>query len=253
MSTVGIIGEGVVGTALKRHLSSTSSVQLRVFDKYKESHETLENVILNSRILFLCLPTPALEIEDKYDISEISWVLERLEKDHFQGPVILQSTVLPGTTQSLQRVYHSLFLLHLPEFLSCRTADHDIGAKPTPIYLGASATCPVAIRNEVYAFLQSTFPSRDIWTMRCTETESTKFFCNAFYAAKLSMFQEFYKICSDHSQDCSFEIVRQAMLQQKWIHPSHTYVPGTESNFTIGGTCLPKDFRVFLAKYGNPF
>jgi UDP-glucose 6-dehydrogenase len=74
--------------------------------------------------------------------------------------------------------------------------------------------------------------------MGAKETEATKLFCNAFYAAKLQLFTELYALCQQ--QHISFDLVRHMMLQQGWIHPMHTQVPGA-NGIGVGGACLPKD------------
>jgi hypothetical protein len=39
------------------------------------------------------------------------------------------------------------------------------------------------------------------------------------------------------------------MIQQQWIHPSHTFVPGQEKNVETEGVCLPKEFEIFISQY----
>jgi UDP-glucose 6-dehydrogenase len=249
-STIGIIGVGVLGKSLQEYFSTlpiTSSVL--TYDKFKqeECSSSIQEIVEKAEIIFLCLPTIVDKKKGTYDLTSIEEVLLSLQKlKYTKGSVILRSTVLPGTTDDFQRKYSTLFLYHMPEFLSSKTALKDIQTLSTnPIYIGMSESAPISVFNQVYHFLQQHFPGRVIWSMRAKETECIKFFCNVFYALKLKTFQKFYKICQ--TENINFDLVRQGMLQQQWIHPSHTFVPGQENNVETGGACLPKELEIFLA------
>jgi len=231
----------------------------------------MREIVESAQIIFLCLPTPSSSsssysglvtdaathaatndpisaMESAYALDEINEILRFLEKSSFLGAIVIKSTLIPGTTENLQKKYSKLFLLHMPEFVSSRTIDYDFAHKRTPLYLGSSSHVPASLQNDTLSFLQTLFPRRTIWSMRSTETECVKLFCNVFYASKLRLFQRFYAICQ-REENCSYDLVRQAMIQQEWIHPNHTVVPGTEGNLDIGGACLPKDLEAFARAY----
>ena len=251
-STIGIIGIGVVGTSLKQYFSAlpiTSSVL--AYDKYKllENNSSLEEIVVKAEVIFICLPTLVDKKRGEYDLTPLQQTLQRLEDLKFtSGPVLLRSTILPGTTDELQKQFPSLFLYHMPEFLSSKTALKDMNSvSTTPMYIGMSETSPISVFNQTYGFLTQHFPGRAIWGMKAKETEAIKFFCNTFYALKLKIFQKFYKICQ--KQNINFDLVRQGMIQQQWIHPSHTFVPGQEKNVETEGVCLPNEFEIFISQY----
>jgi UDP-glucose 6-dehydrogenase len=41
------------------------------------------------------------------------------------------------------------------------------------------------------------------------------------------------------------------MLQNGWIHPMHTQVPGSDGSFGFGGKCLPKDLEALVQWTSN--
>jgi len=250
-TSIAIIGIGVLGKSLKQYFSGldTKSTILS-YDKYKpeETTSSIEEIVVKAEVIFICLPTLVNKEKGGYDLASIVETLSILDHLKFTGPVILRSTFVPGTTDDLQKHYTTLFLYHMPEFLSSKTASKDLQSLSTkPIYIGMSVTSPISVFNQVYSFLVQHFPGRVIWGMKAKETESIKFFCNTFYAMKLKLFQKFYKICKKES--INFDLVRQGMIQQQWIHPSHTFVPGQENNTEIEGDCLPKDLEVFLSYF----
>ena len=56
---IGIIGQGYVGTAIK--LGFEKDFNVNTFDKYfdkKSTHNSIQELVDSSDIIFLCLPTP---------------------------------------------------------------------------------------------------------------------------------------------------------------------------------------------------
>ena len=55
---------------------------------------------------------------------------------------------------------------------------------------------------------------------------------------------ELYDFCK--KIDIDFEKVKELMLENKWINPMHTDVPGPNGQLSYGGMCLPKDSEALL-------
>ena len=58
---IGIIGQGYVGTAIK--LGFEKDFNVNTFDKYfdkKSTHNSIQELVDSSDIIFLCLPTPSI-------------------------------------------------------------------------------------------------------------------------------------------------------------------------------------------------
>ena len=81
-------------------------------------------MILKSDILFLCLPTLFNEETKTYNTNEIHSICKLLTNNNFNKIIILKSTVLPKTTDNLNKMYN-LNIIHNPEFLSETTATED--------------------------------------------------------------------------------------------------------------------------------
>ena len=56
MTKIGIVGYGIVGEAVKHGFENKGN-QVKYYDKYKDS-STLEEVVSDSDLIFMCLPTP---------------------------------------------------------------------------------------------------------------------------------------------------------------------------------------------------
>lgn len=261
-SVVGVIGCGVVGEQVALDLARVYE-RVLVFDTTEDAMaRVVTNVVTRKgcvvqaaanlvsiaqacHTLFLALPTPALVTNEGggHDVSAIESVLAFLHTFAFRGPVLLRSTLCPGTTDRLAAVYTALHLFHVPEFLSSRTAHLDTALPLQPlVLLGVPDGTPAALVDRVRTLLEAVSCGRQrVTTVRAKESEATKLFCNAFYTTKLQLFNEFYQVTQ--REGVSYDMVRHLMLQQGWVHPMHTQVPGPDGQLGVGGACLPKDAK----------
>jgi UDPglucose 6-dehydrogenase len=97
----------------------------------------------------------------------------------------------------------------------------------------------------VQQFYLNFFPNAHISISTSTESESMKIFANSFYAIKVQAFNEFYLLCQANGAD--FQKITHMMLQNGWINPMHTTVPGPDGKLSYGGACFPKDTQALLA------
>jgi UDP-glucose 6-dehydrogenase len=169
----------------------------------------------------------------------------RLSAAKCEYPILLSCTVCPNTTTQLQKQYASLHLFHCPEFLSCATRDIDmrhtkqilLGVPQCVEPPGVVPSC--AMIEYASAFLRKLHPHALLRVVKATESEIAKLFCNVFYSIKLRTFNGIYSVCQ--SNGAHYDIVRQLMIDQGWIHPLHTYMPSANGRLGVGGECLPKD------------
>ena len=103
MFKIGIIGKGVLGTAIFDFFNEKNS-EVIVYDKYKKIG--LFTDVLNCDILFLCLPTLFNEDTKTYDTNEINIICKLLSEHNFNNIIILKSTVIPGSTCNLNKKYN---------------------------------------------------------------------------------------------------------------------------------------------------
>lgn len=241
INNIGICGIGFVGNAILQTLL-TFKLTISQFDLHKKIGSFDE--LLNCDIIFLCLPTPLNPISQKYDTSALDITLENLNEAVFSGIIVIKSTVEPGYCELKTTHYPSLNIIHNPEFLSAKTAIQDF-ANQTHIIIGTTQKCPDAKILYLYKFYQKYFPNAKISISSSTESETTKLFCNAFYATKIQFFTELYDFSQKMNVD--FDTIKNMMLQNGWINPMHTEIPGHDGQISYGGACFPKDTNALLS------
>ena len=236
---IGIIGIGFVGKALMDSFIQKNYIlndNLFVYDKYKSEYSSSFDTLLNTQILFLTLPTLYIDSEKKYDLAQLEETLDRLRA--YTGLVIIKSTVEPLTCLRFYAQY-DLKIIHNPEFLTARTALDDFNNQKH-IILGTIPQCNYDnLLDNIYEFYKTNYPNAKISICSITESESVKLFLNCFYAVKVQFFTEIYLLCDKLNID--YENVKTLMLNNGWINPMHTTIPGPDGNISYGGMCFPKD------------
>ena len=130
--SIGIIGNGFVGSAVRYGFSPNvgCDAEVRVYDKNpNKSTHTLEEVIIESDIIFLSVPTPSNQ-DGTMNVDIVDNVLNDIDEMNSTmvdevGIILLRSTVTPGTTRKLQEKYSNLRIVFNPEFLTERSANFD--------------------------------------------------------------------------------------------------------------------------------
>lgn len=249
---IGIIGIGVVGTAMMNSFNEKGYItnkNLFIYDKYKNIGDIDE--VIETDLLFLALPTLYDEKIKSYDLLPITDTLEYLLNKKYNGLVIIKSTMEPKTTEELYNKY-KLDIIHNPEFLTARTASQDFHNQKH-IILGHPNMYNKEKFDKLYNFYQQNYPFAEISVCNSNESESMKLFVNNFYAVKVQFFTELYLLCQKMNVD--YDIVKGLMLKNGWIHPQHTTIPGPDGQISYGGMCFPKDTQVLMhcmEKYNTP-
>jgi UDPglucose 6-dehydrogenase len=232
---IGICGVGFVGNAIVQCLSNKQDLHIVQYDKYKNLN-TFE-ILLHSDICFICLPT-LYDAETKtYDMTELDKTLLLFSEQHYNGVLLIKSTVLPTYCSTMNDQYPNLRLIHNPEFLSARTAVEDF-SNQKHVILGYTKQSYTSV-NQVILLYNYVFPRASVSICQSEEAELTKLACNSFYAMKVQFFSELYLLCD--RLNVSYEEVKGMMLKNGWIHAQHTDVPGQDGQISFGGACLPKD------------
>jgi len=240
---VGIAGLGFVGNAihkamLKRHLPTFT------YDKYKSDLDPIES-LLNTNLVYLCLPTAYQPSTQDYDLSPILEVCQYLAEHHYTGLVVIKSTILPGTCRNLAAQHPALKIINNPEFLTARTAVEDF-ENQKQVVLGLTENCQLADQTHIQIFYQIYFPQAKISITSSGHSEAMKLFCNSFYAQKVQIFNEFYLLSQKLELD--YPTIVELMLNNGWINPQHTTVPGPDGKLSYGGGCFVKDTQALLGQ-----
>jgi GDP-mannose 6-dehydrogenase len=252
-------GNSVIGVDLNRTkveaLNSGNSpiVERQVSELIAESHKagrlhatsSAETAVLNSEISFLCVGTPSLR-NGKLDLGHIEPVCgeigEILKKKNSFHMVVLRSTVLPGTAETLvvptlekasgKRAGADFGVCVNPEFMREGTAVADF-LEPAMTIIGAADKAHSAVLRELYAWAPG-----DVFETSFRSAEMVKYACNAWHAVKVSFANEIGTLARE--LDIDAESIMDIFTADTKLNISPSYLkPG----FAFGGSCLPKDVR----------
>lgn len=200
---IGIVGYGVVGGAVKNFFQDAF-----VYDAYR--HIDPWDKVARMNYIFICVPTP---YNNGFDASAIEETLEKL-KDKNGKIIIIKSTVLPKTTQTLQEKYPLLNILFNPEFLDNKTSYEDFMHPDKQIVGYTEKSKDVA--QEVLDMLPKS-PYMKI--MPAAEAEMVKYMVNSYYATKVIFANKIYDICE--KLGIGYNTVREGFEQDRRVAPGN--------------------------------
>jgi len=233
---IGIIGQGFVGNAVYKKFKNFFNV-LTYDKKSSLCNSTLDKLKENCKIIFICVPTP-MNSDGSCNIEIVDSVLDSLS-DVKNLIVINKSTVVPGTTDILNRKYKNLKLIFNPEFLTERNAEKDYDNQQR-IILGGPRPATSKAKN----IFTKVFPNVHIIKTGSTHAEMIKYFTNCFLATKVSFANEMFQICEKLGLD--YDKVVEYSITDKRIGNTHLNVPGHDGDLGFGGHCFPKDLEAIL-------
>jgi nucleotide sugar dehydrogenase len=232
--TIGIIGNGFVGESQAFAFSPTTDVRIYDIDPLKATH-TLEET-LEQEFVFVCLPTP-MTMDGVQDISYIENFFESITPND-DTIFIIKSTVLPGTTQGLVDKY-GYNIVFSPEFLTERTAKLDMLTQARIIFGGSEH-----LTKRVEELFTDRFMNRNIIHTNSTTAEYIKYMNNTFFATKVAVMNEFYRL--SQLIDVDWETALYGFASDGRVGDSHLHVPGPDGRLGYGGTCFPKDVNAII-------
>jgi UDPglucose 6-dehydrogenase len=237
---IGVIGVGMVGGAIIKSLKC-KNIKFSCYDKYKNIGN-LEKC-LETKILFLCLPTLFDEKSKSYNKNSILETVKYLQENNYKGLIVLKSTVEPGTSQKLSDKFKNLKIFHNPEFLTARTAFEDF-ENQNHVVLGKTSRIGNDEIQPLYDFFKNNYCD-NISVVSSGESEMMKITSNSFYSVKIQFFTEIYLLCQ--KLNISYENVKDLILKNGWVNKMHTQVPGHDGKVSYGGECFPKDSNALLS------
>ncbi len=234
----GIVGVGMVGGAMKKYLEDKGSVEVFVYDKGKNMG-SMED-INKAEIVFVCVPTPYLRDGKGFDLSYVEETLDNLKGER---TVVIKSTVLPGTTEKLQKKYPQHKILMNPEFLTEETADQDMCYPDRQIVGYTQKSHDVA--GDVMQLLPLA-PFERI--LPATEAELVKYFGNTWFSVKVIFANQMFDLCQKMGVD--YDRMVEAAAADKRIGRTHLNV-FHKGYRGYGGKCLVKDIRALIQLANN--
>lgn len=245
---IGFIGQGFIGKNYADDFENRgfSVVRYARDPRFARNREELKKC----DIVFIAVPTPSTP--KGFDYSIIRQVLHLVGKGK---TAVIKSTILPGTTEKLQKQFPRIFVLHSPEFLRERTAAHD-AAHPDRNIVGISKyTAPYRKRGEEVMQVLPKAPFERIMHVR--DAELVKYGGNCFLYFKVIFSNVLYDLVA--KTGLQWDDVKEAIAADPRIGPSHMD-PVHKSGHAgkkeaggrgAGGHCFIKDFVAFSELYNR--
>lgn len=228
---IGIIGLGVVGTAIA---IGFKKLEHTVMVHDIEINSSIKDVA-DTEVVFVCVPSPE-NSDGSCDTATVQSVIQELYNIDYEGIVAIRSTVVPGFTQSMIDVYPALTICFVPEFLRERCAVDDFVNHHNLLAVG---TNDVWVYNKVVA-AHGHFP-KQTRQLKPAEAELLKYYSNVFAALRITfaniMFEAAEKLGCDYSA-----------IKESYISTGRGGNQYLDANYDLrgfAGVCLPKDTRAF--------
>ena len=203
-----------------------------------------EEGVAGSDLALVCVGTPSRD-NGQLDVDAIRRVAEgighQLRQHRRPYTVVLRSTVLPGTTESVlvpvlrgtgSSALPDVTVAVNPEFMREGSSLRDF-AQPPLTLVGSDSPHAGALLRELYAQVDAPFVQTSI-----RSAEMAKYVSNAFHALKITFANEIGDLCETFGVDIG-DVMRVFLMDRK-LNISEAYLrPG----FAFGGSCLPKDLR----------
>jgi GDP-mannose 6-dehydrogenase len=201
--------------------------------------------LAETEVSFICVGTPS-QRNGKLDLTHIENVSreigEGLKRKNAYHWVVVRSTVLPGTTESVviphieeasrKRADGDFAVIYNPEFMREGSAVSDF-FQPAYTVLGAARPDDLAPVKELYNWAPGKVHETSIRV-----AEMVKYASNAFHALKVSFANEFGALAKGLGVDA--QAMTEIFTSDTRLNISPLYLgPG----FAFGGSCLPKDVR----------
>ena len=206
------------------------------------------NELLESNVIFLCLPTPPKKSGEPDDSFLMKACKELLKKKFINlNSILIKSTVSPGTNASINKSFIAgglnVPIISNPEFLREGSAIHDFNY-PDRIIAGIREPNEKNLVETIYRPLNRR-KNKIIFTSP-EEAEITKYASNAMLASKISFMNEISRICD--VTNSNINNVRMGMGADHRIGPDFLY-----AGLGYGGSCFPKDIKAlkwYKKRYG---
>ena len=204
----------------------------------------LNESILKSDIIFICVGTPTKKNSNGADLSQIYNVAKEIRKSILKFKIIITKSTVPVTTGDevekiiLQKVPKNLFsVVSNPEFLREGEAIRDF-TYPDRIVIGTNDKKANKILKNLYSPLISK-GAKYLNTSR-RAAELIKYASNAFLATKITFINELANLCEKidvNIEDVSIGMGLDKRIGGRFLRAGPAY----------GGSCFPKDTKAISA------
>ncbi len=202
--------------------------------------QSCEEAIGETEVSIVCVGTPS-KVTGALDLSFVRGVVQQigdaLRKKMKSHVLVIRSTMLPGSTESIAHELSDLMAVRLlqvyyyPEFLRESTAVSDF-ENPSLAVVGTrdGGKPPAELAKLLFG--------EKVAVVNWSTAEMVKYACNAFHAAKITFANEIGRVGKQMGIDA--RVVMELLCQDTKLNLSPYYMkPGNP----FGGSCLPKDVR----------
>jgi len=236
--SIGIIGNGFVGEAIRENLKKHYDVLAYDTDPKKTDCHSISVLTSQCKFIFVSVPTPMF-LDGSPDLSIIFDVMDNISKDYNDNIIILKSTVIPGTSRQIKRRHPELKIVFSPEFLTEANSVKDFKDCNRAIFGGQKKDT-----HQCVQMMQKVFPAKQYVKTDWETAETVKYFINTFLATKVSFANEMKQLCDSAGTDYS-SVVELALLDDR-IGKSHLQAPGPDGYHGFGGKCFAKDLNALI-------
>lgn len=235
-ANIGIVGIGMVGAPLARYFTEIRGYQrganLFLFDI--DPKKGLSDDISRADVIFVSVPTPRMS-NGATDLTAVESAIGRISGKKI---VVLKSTMVPGTTERIQKKYPVHQFLFNPEFLTEKNAWENT-RHPDRQLVGWTTES-----RDAASFVLSLLPGAPLCapspqlSMTATEAELVKHAANLFLTRKVTFANAIYNLASFHGAD--YERIKTGIGSDPRIGISHLDVHH-HGYRGYGGYCFTKD------------
>lgn len=236
---IGLIGTGWVGSSYLRAFKSQgfNPICYSLEPEYKGNKDAIKEC----DVVFIAVPTPT--ISSGFDDT----ILRDVVKLVGNGKIaVIKSTVIPGTTDSIQAENPEIIVIHSPEFLSVLTADYD-AKNPKRNIIGLPKMS--SNYNDAASYLLKLLPPAPFTTIcSAVEAEVIKYAHNCGGYLRVVFHNILYDVCKEMGGE--WETIKNAISADpdninSYLNPVHKNGRGA------GGPCFIKDFSAFNKFYNS--
>lgn len=236
---IGFIGQGYVG----KHIADDFEARSYSIVRYSLEPAYVGNKddIGTCDVVFIAVPTPSTP--DGFDYGIVKNAISLVRPG---ASVVIKSTLLPGTTDSLQKEYPDRTILFSPEFLCEATAAYD-AAHPICNIIGT--TLDTADQRNTAKEIMSLLPlSKNQFFTTTTAAEIFKYAHNIQGYMRVILSNLLYDVSSTFGTD--WEQIKQMMDVDPMMSPYYNS-PVHKTGRGAGGHCFIKDMAAFRMLYGQ--
>lgn len=196
------------------------------------------------KCILICVGTPSLP-NGQIDLNQILAAVDNAARlSDSDGVIVIKSTVLPGTTDEIQKSRPDIRLAMVPEFLREGTAVAD-ALNPDRVIYGVNSRPDADLLSSI---LNPSKNAKEIVTNPST-AEMSKYISNSFFATLITFANYWDEIAKSNPTIDSILALESLQSDRRFDAADHELgffrylIPG----IGFGGSCFPKDLRAMAS------